>query len=179
MNAIILLPDAPLFSNCVDNTFPLWFSTFLSNSIFFSCGIDALVDADHFTSVNLREITVCHMVEAQEFTSVHAINLAFVHDLPEAKRAPLLAILTRTDFEDLSHFRDQVAYLQEVLIEYLPNLINYRDLAGALSCKVRSIEFRDERASGPTPLETTLLSQFSRRIRLIKCNRSTWECSPT
>jgi hypothetical protein len=41
------------------------------------------------------------MAEAHELTLTHAINLAFVHDLPEAKHVPLLAILTRTDFEDL------------------------------------------------------------------------------
>jgi hypothetical protein len=40
----------------------------------------------------------------------------------------------RTDFEDLSPFRDQMAFLQEALIEYPPNLISYRDLTGALSC---------------------------------------------
>jgi hypothetical protein len=38
-------------------------------------------------------MTAYHMVEAQELTPAHAINLAFIHDLPEAKRVPLLAIL--------------------------------------------------------------------------------------
>jgi hypothetical protein len=85
------------------------------------------------------------MVEAQELTQAHAINLAFVHDLPEAKRVPLLAILRRTDFEDLSHFCDQVAYLQEAWIEYPPNLISYRDLVGALLYEVGSIEFQTNR----------------------------------
>jgi hypothetical protein len=84
---------------------------FLSISIFSSYDIDAVVNSDHFTPVNLHELTVYHMFEAQAFTPAHTINLAFVHDLPEAKRVPLLAILTRTHFEDYSHFRDQVAHL--------------------------------------------------------------------
>jgi hypothetical protein len=94
-----------------------------------------VVEADHFTPVNLREMTVYHMVEAQELRPAQASNLAFVHDLPEAKRVPLLSILTRTDFEDLSHFRDQVACLQEALIEYPPNLISYPGLTRALRTK--------------------------------------------
>jgi hypothetical protein len=78
---------------------------------FSSCDIDAVVDADRFTSVDLCEMTVYYMVEAQELKPAHSINLAFVHDLPEAKRVPFLAILRCTDFEDLSHFRGQVACL--------------------------------------------------------------------
>jgi hypothetical protein len=38
-----------------------------------------------------------------------------------------------------------VAYLQKALIEYPSNLISYRDLAGAFSCKVDSIEFHINR----------------------------------
>jgi hypothetical protein len=60
-----------------------------------------VIDAEHFTPVNLREMTIYHMVEAHELTPVHEINLAFVHDLPGAKRVPFLAILTHTDFENL------------------------------------------------------------------------------
>jgi hypothetical protein len=81
---------------------------FLSISLFSSCEIDAVIDADNFTLVNLREMTVDHMLEAQEFTPAHAINLAFIHDLSEAKRAPLLTILTHIYFENLSQFRDQI-----------------------------------------------------------------------
>jgi hypothetical protein len=84
-----------------------------------------VVDADHFTPVSFRDMIIYHTIEHQELTPAHAINLAFVHDLPEAKRVPLLAILIHTDFEDLSRFRDQVAYLQEALIERPPNLISY------------------------------------------------------
>jgi hypothetical protein len=106
------------FSPSDDNTSPHWLSMLLSISLFSSRDIDAVVDANHFGSVHLREMTVYHMVEAQKPTPAHAINLAFADALLEAKRMPLLAILTRTDFEDLSHFRDQVAYLQEALNEY-------------------------------------------------------------
>jgi hypothetical protein len=63
-------------------------------------------------------MTVYHIVEAPELTPAHAINLALFHDFPKAKRVHLLAILTRTDFEDLSHFRDQVADSQGGLVEY-------------------------------------------------------------
>jgi hypothetical protein len=91
---------------------------FLSISLFSACEIDAVVDADHLTPINLREMTVYHMVEAQKLTPAHAINFVFVHNRAEAKRVPLLAILTHTDFEDFSHFRDQVVYLQEALIKY-------------------------------------------------------------
>jgi hypothetical protein len=74
--------------------FPLWFSMFLSISLFSSYDIDVVIDADHFTLVNLRETTVYHMIKAQELTAAHAMNLAFVHDLPEAQHVLLLAILT-------------------------------------------------------------------------------------
>jgi hypothetical protein len=57
------------------------------------------------------------LVEAQKLTPAHAINLAFVPDLPEAKRVALIAILARTNVENLSQFRDQLACLQEALIE--------------------------------------------------------------
>jgi hypothetical protein len=77
-----------------------------------------MVDTDHFTPVGLREMTVYHMVEAQELTPADIINLVFVQDLPEAEHVPLLAILTRTDFGDLSHFRDPVAYLQKAPVEH-------------------------------------------------------------
>jgi hypothetical protein len=53
-----------------------------------------VVEADHVTLVNLREMTVYHMIEAQKLTLAHAINRAFVHDLPETNCVPLLAILT-------------------------------------------------------------------------------------
>jgi hypothetical protein len=62
-----------------------------------------MVHADHFTPVNLHEMSVYHMVEAHELTPAQAIKLAFVHDFPEAKGVPLLAILTRTDFETGPH----------------------------------------------------------------------------
>jgi hypothetical protein len=41
-----------------------------------------VVDADHFTPVNLHAMTFYYMFEAQELTPTHAVNLAFVFDLP-------------------------------------------------------------------------------------------------
>jgi hypothetical protein len=85
------------------------------------------------------------MVEAQELTHAHAINVAFAHNLPEAKRVPLLAVLMCTGFEDLFPFRDQVTFFARSIDRISPNLISYRDLTGALSCYVGSIEFQINR----------------------------------
>jgi hypothetical protein len=42
---------------------------------------------------------------------------------------PLISILTRTDFEDLPHFRDQVSDLQKALKQYPLSLIRDREFA--------------------------------------------------
>jgi hypothetical protein len=118
---------------------------FLLIPLFSSCDIDAVVDTHHFSPANPREMTVYHMVEAQELTPAHAVNLLSAHDLPEAKRMPLLAIPTWLHFEGLSHFPRSSGLFPRSTDRISPNLITYRDLAGARSCKVGSIEFQINR----------------------------------
>jgi hypothetical protein len=115
---------------------------FSSISLFSFCDIDTVVNASYFTPANLCEMTFYHMVEAQKLTPTHAINRAFVHNLPEAKRVPLLAILTRTYIEDLSHFRNQGVYLQEALAKYPRTSSTTVILPEPFSSKVGLIEFQ-------------------------------------
>jgi hypothetical protein len=73
-----------------------------------------------------------------------------VHAFPAAKCVALLSLLIHTDFKYPSTFREQVRFLRDGLRHFTTNLLSYRDIPGALLCKVSFIEFQMSRLDGST-----------------------------
>jgi hypothetical protein len=59
----------------------------------------------------------------QELKPDRQVDLDFVHVLPEARRIPLLLLLTHTDVEDFSSFREQVRFPRGGLRHFMTNLL--------------------------------------------------------
>jgi hypothetical protein len=82
------------------------------------------------------------MAVAQQLVAKRLGNFDFVVNLTEAKSGPLLSILTRTDFEDRSAFRDQIASLPNGLILHRENIAACHHLAETFSCSADSSNFK-------------------------------------
>jgi hypothetical protein len=89
------------------------------------------------------------MTRSQELKPICQVDLNFVCAFPEVKRVPLLLLLTHSDFEDFSTFREQVRFLGSWLRHFTTNPLSSRDLSGASSCKVGPIELQMSRLDGP------------------------------
>jgi hypothetical protein len=77
--------------------------------------------------------------DPQALKPANPVNLDYVQALPESKRVALLAILTRSDFQDCPTFRSQIAFIRDTLGQYPTVEITHRELAGSLSCGHGSI----------------------------------------
>jgi hypothetical protein len=82
------------------------------------------------------------MAAAQQPVAKKLVNFDVIVNLPEAKRVPLLSILTLTDFENPSTFHDQIADLLNRLTLHPENIVFCEDLARTFASSVRSSIFK-------------------------------------
>jgi hypothetical protein len=64
------------------------------------------------------------MTWSQELKPALQVELGFVYALPEAKRVPILSLLTHTGFEDLSTFGQQVGFPRHGLRHFTTNFLS-------------------------------------------------------
>jgi hypothetical protein len=97
-----------------------------------------------------RDIHPCE-AQQREPQNRQAISAKWVTTrlISEAKRVSRLSLLIHTDFKGIFAFHRRVRFLRDGLRHFTTNLLSYRDLAGAISCKVGSVEFHISRLDSP------------------------------